>query len=157
MGQPTLVSVAFAGNLIHLRCQWGGPAAKFGLELLERLDRADKEKPRRHFLTGSYFVRSLLSEGVSSGGLPQFEIDSMPKRDTAEMNFRGDWDYAYIFKAFVTGEEEAGQETSEWRVGYLDMCEGQRIEVLNGLARWYTVAEFKAFVESEIAVAQAKT
>jgi len=119
--------------------------------LITFLEEAGKEKARLHFHTGSYFVRMLLSSGYGAGGLPDFEMVPMPLPDTADTDFRGDWDSAYLFECFGTGEAAIGLDAYEWRIGYLQRCSGERIEALRGLARWYTLEEFRSFAESKTA------
>lgn len=147
MSTPSLVAVLFGENQILLRRHWGGEPEIVGMQVLDHLHSAFSVKPRGHFHTGSWLVRILMQDGDEGGtSLPTYEITANP------LGISGDWEKAYVFRAQPDGDEDLNDSgrLEKWEIGYVSASQGESIEELLKMAKWYSPDEFRAFVDDEM-------
>jgi hypothetical protein len=147
MSTPSLVAVLFGENQIMLRRHWGGDAEIAGMQVLDHLHSAYAVKPRGHFHTGSWLIRILMQDGDEGGSsLPTYELAANPE------GFAGDWEKAYVFKARPDSDDDLNDSgrVENWSIGYVEDAHGEPLQELMTMAKWFTPAEFRSFVDEEM-------
>lgn len=146
MAIRSLVVVMFGENRIALRRHWGGAPEVELVRLLHHLREAQIEKPRRHFHTGSWLIRRLVTDGDFGGtSLPNYEILGTPDGVVE------DWETAYFLRA---KREEDYLEVMDqgaldrWEVGYFSRCRGEPIDELLKCVIWQPMTGFSYKADS---------
>ncbi|PPC84401.1 MAG: hypothetical protein CTY35_02020 [Methylotenera sp.] len=137
MSTKSLIVVQFGDCSINFRRHWGGDPVIVGSEMLDHLASAETIKPRSFFHTGSYLLRLMFADGYVDDGLPTYEAYIT---NDGNDGVYGDWEIAYRFECDGDGI---------WRVGYVELCDGEPWAELAETAKWFSPTEFREFIEQK--------